>query len=129
MPADLPFQGRVGASGEADGLSADGASGSLLASANASSNGLAAGVLGTLPGVSAGRLNFPAALPGALIIDPASGVRVRDLHIIQRGHTPGPVAVESPEPATLLFLGAGLAGLAARRVRRTRSGRGQPAIR
>ena len=112
--------GGVGASGEADGLSADGASGSLLASANASSNGLAAGVLGTLPGVSAGRLNFPAAVPGALIIDPANGIRV---------NTPAPVAVESPEPGTLLFLGAGLAGLAARRVRRTRSGRGQPAIR
>lgn len=114
--------GGVGAGGEADGLSAgDGPSGSLLAAGNASSNGLAAGVFGTLPGVSAGRLNSPfLAVPGALIIDPANGIRV---------NTPAAVAVESPEPGTLLFLGAGLAGLAARRVRRTRSGRGQPAIR
>ena len=107
--------GGVGASGEADGLSADGASGSLLASANASSNGLAAGAFGTLPGVSAGRPNNPFPVPGALIIDPANGIRV---------DTPAPVAVESPEPGTLLFLGAGLAGLAARRARRNRFGRG-----
>jgi PEP-CTERM motif len=106
--------GGVGASGEADGLSVgDAPSGSLLAAGNASSNGLAAGAFGTLPGVSAG--------PGVLVItNPANGLPV---------NTPAPVAVESPEPGTLLFLGAGLAGLAARRVRRTRSGRGQPAIR
>jgi PEP-CTERM motif-containing protein len=54
-------------------------------------------------------------VPGAaVIIDPATGGAV------------GPVAVESPEPGTLLFLGAGLAGLAARRARRSRSGGGQP---
>jgi hypothetical protein len=106
--------GAVGAGGEADGLSAgDEVSGSLLASA---SNGLTAGAFGTLPGVSAGRINSPF----LTIVDPANGIIV---------NTPAPTAVESPEPATLLFLGAGLAGLAARRVRRTRSGRGQPAIR
>jgi len=114
--------GGVDAAGGADGLGAGEASGSLLASAagNAGSNGLVAGEFGTLPGVSAGRLNSPfPAVPAVLVItDPASGRPV-----------PNPLAVESPEPGTLLFLGAGLAGLAARRVRRTRSGRGQPAIR
>ncbi len=114
--------GGVDAAGGADGLGAGEASGSLLASAagNAGSNGLVAGEFGTLPGVSAGRLNSPfPAVPAVLVItDPASG-----------GPVPTPLAVESPEPGTLLFLGAGLAGLAARRARRNRSGRGQPAIR
>jgi hypothetical protein len=89
------------------------------AAGSASSDGsFAAGDFGALPGVSAGR-NF-IAVPGVLaIVDPASGTPVDTT----------PLAVESPEPATLLFLGAGLAGLAARRVRRSRSGRGQPTTR
>jgi hypothetical protein len=107
----------AGAGGEADGLNAGGeASGSLVAAsavADASSNGFDAGAFGTLPGASAGH-NSPGVL---VIVDPASGTPV----------TTTPLAVESPEPGTLLFLGAGLAGLAARRVRRSRSGRGQPA--
>jgi hypothetical protein len=109
--------GGVDAAGGADGLGAGEASGSLLASAagNAGSNGLVAGEFGTLPGVSAGRLNspFPAGPTVLMITDPASGAQV-----------PNPLAVESPEPGTLLFLGAGLAGLAARRARRNRPGRG-----
>jgi PEP-CTERM motif len=101
----------------------DGASGGPLAASaagSASSDGsFAAGEFGGMPGVSAGRNSGFAALPGVLVIvDPTNGIPV---------NTPGALAVESPEPATLLFLGAGLAGLAARRARRSRSDRGQAA--
>ena len=117
--------GGGGGGGGATGVGAgDEASGSLVAASaagNASSGGsFAAGEFGALPGVSAGRINSPfAAVPAVLVIvDSTNGIPV---------NTTPPLAVESPEPATLLFLGAGLAGLAARRVRGSRSGRGQPA--
>jgi hypothetical protein len=111
--------GGVGAGDGADGLSAgDEASGSLVAAGSVAGNashGFAAGEFGTLPGADQNSA-FPA-VPGVLVtIDPANGILV-----------PTPQAVESPEPGTLLFLGAGLAGLAARRARRSRSGRGQSA--
>jgi hypothetical protein len=111
--------GGGGGGGGAGGVGAgDEASGSLVAAASAAgnaSNGFAAGEFGTLPGADQNSA-FPA-VPGVqVIVDPANGILV-----------PTPQAVESPEPGTLLFLGAGLAGLAARRARRSRSGRGQPA--
>jgi PEP-CTERM motif len=112
-----------GGGGGAGGVAAgDEASGSLVAASaagSASSDGsFAAGEFGTLPGVAAGRNTAFTAVPGGLVIvDSSNGLKV---------NTTPPLAVESPEPATLLFLGAGLAGLAARRGRRSRSGRGQP---
>ena len=113
-----------GGGGGAGGVGAgDEASGSLVASAagGASDGSFAAGEFGALPSVSAGRNSAFIAVPVVLAsVDPVSGTP---------SNTTPPLAVESPEPATLLFLGAGLAGLAARRVRRSRSGRGQPAIR
>jgi hypothetical protein len=118
--------GGGGGGGGAGGVGAgDDASGSRLAASavgSASSDGsFAAGEFGMLPGVSAGRNSAFIAVPVVLVIaDPNSGTPV---------NTAPPLSVESPEPTTLLFLGAGLAGLAARRVRRSGSGRGQPAIR
>jgi PEP-CTERM motif-containing protein len=115
-----------GGGGGAGGVGAgDEASGSRVAASavgNASSDGsFAAGEFGALPGVSAGRNTSFTAVPVVLVIaDPNSGTP---------GDSTPPLSVESPEPTTLVFLGAGLAGLAARRLRRSRSGRGQPAIR
>jgi hypothetical protein len=111
-----------GGGGGAGGVGAgDEGSRSLATAAvagGASSDGLAAGAFGALPG--AGRNGAWVAGPGVLaIVDPASGTPVSTAQL----------AVESPEPGTLLFLGTGLAGLAARRGRRSRSDRGQPAIR
>jgi hypothetical protein len=92
-----------------DSLAGPGASGF-----NASENGLANGAgLGPLPGHGGTVFHV---VPGQVVIDPVSG------------GSAGPVNVESPEPGTLLFLGAGLAGLAARRARRGRS-RGESANR
>ena len=104
--------GGGGAGYPGDGLAASGAAGF-----GSSQDGLAAtgAGLGPYAGGNAGSVFH--VVPGpVVIIDPASGGTV------------GPVNVESPEPGTLLFLGAGLAGLAARRARRNRTGRGRPAI-
>ena len=115
--------GGAGGGGGGGGVGAgDEASGSLVAASavgSGSSDGsFAAGEFGTLPGVSAGHTAFTAVPGGFVINDSSNGLKVN----------PDPsLNVESPEPGTLLFLGAGLAGLAARRVRRSRSGRGQPA--
>jgi hypothetical protein len=102
-----------GGGGGGGGMSGDSSSGRGASGFNASENGLANGAgLGPLPGHGGTVFHV---VPGQ-VIDPVSG------------GSAGPVNVESPEPGTLLFLGAGLAGLAARRARRDRS-RGESANR
>jgi hypothetical protein len=105
-----------GGGGGGGGLSPDALAGASGLGGSQDGSALAAGPgLGPYAGSNTGSVFH--VVPGpVVIIDPASGGPV------------GPVNVESPEPGTLLFLGAGLAGLAARRARRNRSGGGQPTV-
>jgi len=106
--------GGGGGGGGGGSLSRDALAGASGLSGSQDGSALAAGPgLGPYAGSNTGSVFH--VVPGpVVIIDPASGGPV------------GPVNVESPEPGTLLFLGAGLAGLAARRARRS-SARGPSA--
>jgi hypothetical protein len=108
--------GGVGGGGGGGGsaLSRDALAAQLLGS-NTGGNLATGALLGPHAGYRTGVFH---GVPGpAVILDPANGGSV------------GSANVESPEPGTLLFLGAGLAGLAARRSRRRRSSGGDSALR